>query len=886
MNEERPDQRAPNLPGDSAHEPKPAASEPQLAPTVAHASTPADNATKTWSGAQAAAPKVPTAPPIDSPVQIPGVTLISELGRGGMGVVYRGKQKFLDREVAVKLLLEQTSNTEFQARFKREAKLLAALQHPSIVACYQADITSEGVCFLIMEFVDGPNLRKQVATQGPLTVEDAVRVCRDIATALQRAYEQKIIHRDVKSENVLLARDPNASSSARFPFRAKLTDLGLARPETPSDAVKTSLNLTQGAAVMGTPSTMSPEQFDDPLGVDHRTDIYGLGCAFYDTLTGKPAFPQRTLSTLVVAKKSAITGRDPRQDRPDLPEKVAQFCMRMLAAAREDRPQNYEEVIRTCDELLGIAPSTRAADKKRSLLVPALGIGALVVAAGTYAALRDSGKTIEAKNNGTITDGSFELHVAPVVGAREGTDVKLSLSVVPSGAAITDVRWKQLPGSTPVVLTPVGNDASFLAPLARANYPLSFRVEAKLGAEKRSAQVDLTVAADDAPPTLSIDGPRAAHEGQRIDLRGRLDDTDGHGQPVKWTWKQVSGPTTGFSTADDTLECVAPEAAANYTLEFTAEAEIAGEPRLTQAIDILVQAVNAPPQLSARAPTSVDAGDVVTLDASVEDVDSLDALNLRWTQANSGAPNVHFENALARTTTFVAPEKTGGDYELRFSLEALDGNEKPVRTPEVVILVHCDPKLAPLPKGLEQSWMPDADASSVSGWNLSSPAPTLPLLPDTNGFALRSPSSPAWISRPLPRGSFALTARLVPPGGKMKSCGLRLSFGDRHALNLCFLPLDAKQRTFAAYDSTASDDGTWPTSPADQQQTLASWPNDKAIEFEAEWTGARLAVRWRDPESSQWSAPSEFRLSARPKIAGLFVDSGQVEVQALALRGL
>src|SRR5688572_30424987 len=197
---------------------------------------------------------------------IPEVELQAEIGRGGMGVVYRGRQTYLDRHVAVKLLLvdRAAADDEYVRRFQREAKILAGLSHPHIVACYSAGITSDRHPYLVMEFIDGPNLKNWIAEHGPLKPLQALRVVRELAQALGHAHQSGIIHRDVKPENVLLAKREGDTSD--FPFQAKLVDLGLARPQgTGSD-----MNLTGTGQVMGTPTTMAPEQFDDPEGVDFR----------------------------------------------------------------------------------------------------------------------------------------------------------------------------------------------------------------------------------------------------------------------------------------------------------------------------------------------------------------------------------------------------------------------------------------------------------------------------------------------------------------------------------------------------------------------------------------------------------------------------------------
>ncbi|HVR76734.1 MAG TPA: serine/threonine-protein kinase, partial [Planctomycetota bacterium] len=204
----------------------------------------------------------------DNLPSIPGVELQGLIGRGGMGVVYRGMHGFLGREVAVKLLTEIShgdSKTQFSARFQREAKILAAMTHPNIVACYDGGTLASGQCYLVMEFIDGQNLRQWLDAHGPLSEAKALRVTRILVEALGYAHERKIIHRDIKVENVLLRQDRSAPADDPFPFQVKLVDLGLARSTT---EVSPEAQITMQGEFSGTPQVMAPEQFEDYANVD------------------------------------------------------------------------------------------------------------------------------------------------------------------------------------------------------------------------------------------------------------------------------------------------------------------------------------------------------------------------------------------------------------------------------------------------------------------------------------------------------------------------------------------------------------------------------------------------------------------------------------------
>jgi serine/threonine protein kinase len=203
----------------------------------------------------------------------PQLEVLECLGRGGMGVVYKARQRSLGRLVALKLLApEREKDHDFAARFAREAKALAQLSHPHIVTVHDFGQTN-GFFYLLMEFVDGVNLRDLLRTRR-LSPEEALAIVPPLCEALQFAHERGIVHRDIKPENLLLAKDGSV----------KIADFGIAKMMGPeSDAQRES-----GTA--GTPGYMAPEQENSPERVDSRADIYSLGVVFYEMLTGeKPA---------------------------------------------------------------------------------------------------------------------------------------------------------------------------------------------------------------------------------------------------------------------------------------------------------------------------------------------------------------------------------------------------------------------------------------------------------------------------------------------------------------------------------------------------------------------------------------------------------------------
>ena len=208
--------------------------------------------------------------------QFPQLEILELLGQGGMGVVYKARQRQLDRLVAVKILPPQIGQTEaFAERFTREARSLARLSHPRIVIIYDFGRTEAGLYYFIMEYVDGTDLRR-VIQAGELSASEALTIIPQVCEALQYAHEEGIVHRDIKPENILLNKKG----------QVRIADFGLAKLLDRPATGPTSM-LTKVGQQMGTPHYMAPEQIEHPSEVDHRADIYSLGVVFYEMLTGE-----------------------------------------------------------------------------------------------------------------------------------------------------------------------------------------------------------------------------------------------------------------------------------------------------------------------------------------------------------------------------------------------------------------------------------------------------------------------------------------------------------------------------------------------------------------------------------------------------------------------
>ncbi len=244
--------------------------------------------------------------------------ILSAIGQGGMATVYKARQESMERDVAIKVISGQlAANPDFVARFEREARLIAKLQHPHILPVF--DFGREGdLLFLAMRLVDGGSLDKRLKT-GALPIVQGVRMFIQIASALTYAHDQGIIHRDLKPNNILLDHHDN-------PY---LMDFGIAKMMADRNG------LTATGAVMGTPSYMAPEQWRGE-SVDARTDIYALGCMLYEMLTGDLPFKGDTPFALMYKHFDAIPAA-PRTLNPELPEAVNYVISRAIAKQQADR---------------------------------------------------------------------------------------------------------------------------------------------------------------------------------------------------------------------------------------------------------------------------------------------------------------------------------------------------------------------------------------------------------------------------------------------------------------------------------------------------------------------------------------------------------------------
>jgi non-specific serine/threonine protein kinase len=252
--------------------------------------------------------------------------IIQKIGEGGMGIVYKAKDTQLDRTVALKFLsTDLTHDQEAKQRFVQEAKAAAALNHPNITIIHEID-EDKGQTFIAMEFIPGQSLKKKIE-EGPLSLDEAKELAIQVAEGLKEAHDKGIIHRDIKPANIMLTDKG----------QAKITDFGLAKLSGGAD-------LTKASTIMGTVAYMSPEQAKGEK-VDHRSDIWSLGCMLYEMLTGERPFLKSQEHALIYSilndKPTPISLL-----KSDIPHHIEQVIERALAKKPRERYQDIQELIR------------------------------------------------------------------------------------------------------------------------------------------------------------------------------------------------------------------------------------------------------------------------------------------------------------------------------------------------------------------------------------------------------------------------------------------------------------------------------------------------------------------------------------------------------------
>jgi serine/threonine protein kinase len=289
--------------------------------------------------------------------------VLARLGAGGMGTVFKARHRRMKRVVALKVLARNVvEEGTFLQRFQREVETVARLSHPNIVMAYDADEAESGP-FLVMEFVNGRDLASRVQEHGPMPLAEAVDCILQSARGLAYAHGQGIVHRDVKPANLL--RDESGV--------VKVADLGLARlSDTVSQTQDKTGSLTQAGSVVGTVDFMAPEQAEDSTTIDHRADVYSLGCTLYFLLAAKPPFIGHNLmATLMKHRQGEIPSL--RAVRPETPPILDALFQSMLAKQPGMRCSSMAEVVRTLEALQPLLPSIPPATRPAAPSTPIVG---------------------------------------------------------------------------------------------------------------------------------------------------------------------------------------------------------------------------------------------------------------------------------------------------------------------------------------------------------------------------------------------------------------------------------------------------------------------------------------------------------------------------------
>jgi serine/threonine-protein kinase len=279
--------------------------------------------------------------------------------QGGMGAVYRGKHVLMDKTVAIKVLKPSLAGDDaVVARFSREAKAASKISHPHAVSVTDFGEAENGVVFLVMEYLDGRTLKEVVTSEGPLRLNRAVNIVRQVAGALDAAHSQGVIHRDLKTENIMLVRHNGDEWS-------KVLDFGIAKILQPHGHGES--DITHANLVVGTPQYMSPEQCSQSGALDARSDVYSLGIIVYEMLAGRAPFAGES-ATAIMMKQVQDPAPSVLSARPDLPEAVDGVIKKALAKQPIDRYQSAGEL---SSDLMRAASIEAASDPALTALTAA-----------------------------------------------------------------------------------------------------------------------------------------------------------------------------------------------------------------------------------------------------------------------------------------------------------------------------------------------------------------------------------------------------------------------------------------------------------------------------------------------------------------------------------
>jgi serine/threonine protein kinase len=410
--------------------------------------------------------------------------VLDRLGSGGMGTVFKARHRRMKRIVAIKVLSWGLSeNKSFVQRFQREVETVARLSHPNIVTAHDADVCEAGQ-YLVMEFVEGTDLDRLVQRRGVLSPRLAATMILQAARGLDYAHAQGVIHRDIKPANLLI------DSSGML----KITDLGLVRStEALNEAATQETSLTTHGGILGTVDFMPPEQAFNPSQVDHRADIYSLGCTLFYLLMGRAPYGGETpMETLLLHKQDPIPSL--LHQHPEMPFELDDIYKRMVAKLPADRYASMSLVVRAL-ERSGLALSeTEAQAELQRMRMPDLISGPpsardpVILPASTAAPARSRGSSAVLIADGSLTARVHVRNTLAGLGFTQFVEVSdgaqavdalaaqtfalvvtgLNLSQVDGQALIEQIRRSPKTRNTPVLLVTTETAPAKLDALRRA----------------------------------------------------------------------------------------------------------------------------------------------------------------------------------------------------------------------------------------------------------------------------------------------------------------------------------------------------------------------------------------------------------------------------------
>jgi eukaryotic-like serine/threonine-protein kinase len=314
-------------------------------------------------------------------------TVEREVGRGGMATVYLAQDKKHHRRVALKVLHADLAASLGLERFRREIAIAATLQHPHILTVLDSGETPAGQLWFAMPYIDGESLRARLDREKQLPLDDAMRITREVADALDYAHQQGVIHRDIKPENILLSRG-----------HALVADFGVAHAMSASAATgqASGPTLTETGMALGTPTYMSPEQATGERTVDARTDVYALGCVLYETLAGEPPYTGATTQALLAKR---VSGDIPsvRRVRPAVPPSVDAALTKALAPVPADRHASAAAFVSALDAVPMARPAPPRTKNRFAIDLVVLAVGVCIGVGVLFAWLHRRSSAMAAK---------------------------------------------------------------------------------------------------------------------------------------------------------------------------------------------------------------------------------------------------------------------------------------------------------------------------------------------------------------------------------------------------------------------------------------------------------------------------------------------------------